>query len=283
MSRRLAAKANDPAPNAEQQLAELSWLVHRLGTELPALTGELAEAEAATVSSEIARARKSLAEAQSLLDHAQRVTARRQRALLRRRAQAGPLKLNLAAGESQLPGWVNLDAQVGELRHCLQWQLPLPTRSVSHAYFAHGLEHLYLDLEALPLLRELRRVLRVKGTLRIVVPDIGALCKAYVAQDTELFAMRRAIWLWERSCRTALEQLLTYSGANTAPHGFFCHKFGYDFPTLCTLLNRAGFRHVERSAFMASRHLALRIDDTSEAGALAIRGEHLSLFVEASP
>ena len=82
---------------------------------------------------------------------------------------------------------------------------------------------------------------------------------------------------------TRLASFLTYAGASAHPSQFLTsHKFGYDFETLARLLTTAGFAAVEASAFMASRHEALRVDEAS-----AVAGAHsdeiaYSLFVEAT-
>jgi len=268
--------------STEQHIANLAQLVHGLGTQVPALDAVLDREQSGLLAQEIEAARAHLERAARLLERSVRLRATKQQAALVKRGKGKPLKLNLASGERQLPDFVNLDANSGSYRHCLQWRIPLPARSVSHVFFAHGLEHLYFESEALPVLRDIKRVLTAGGTLRLIVPDIGALCEAYAAKDAELFAARRETWLWESGCYTALEQTLSYAGAGPAPHAFFCHKFGYDFETLALLLERAGFKNIVRCSFMGSKHAALRVDDQSEVGALSFRGQSCSLFVEAS-
>jgi hypothetical protein len=102
------------------------------------------------------------------------------------------------------------------------------------------------------------------------------------AEDDEAFFRDRRK-TWRASSRgTRLEQFLIYAGAAAHPAHFFGHRFGYDFETLRTLLVRAGFSRVDRSAFMESRDAVLRVDDRSTVAGAEGEGGHYSLFVEAT-
>ncbi|MDE2219133.1 MAG: hypothetical protein KGJ52_02035, partial [Gammaproteobacteria bacterium] len=60
------------------------------------------------------------------------------------------------------------------------------------------------------------------------------------------------------------------------------HKYGYDFETLQRVLNDAGFVSVIESGYMASEHMALRVDEISAVARATYGQRHYSLFVEAS-
>jgi predicted SAM-dependent methyltransferase len=143
------------------------------------------------------------------------------------------------------------------------------------------LEHLDYPDAALAFLREVRRVLRPGGVLRLVVPDIHEYLAAYARRDRAFFQARRKTWPDSERCDTMLIETLLYAGAASQPHDFFGHKFGYDVETLKLLLRKAGFRRVERSAYMKSRHPELRVDSASPYARAAYRGRHYSLFVDA--
>ena len=194
--------------------------------------------------------------------------------------QFGALQLNLGSGRRRLPGWIGIDLQDSDLRLNLRRGLPFADRAARHVYSAHFIEHLHPE-DAKVLLAEIRRVLCAGGVVRLVVPDIALLIAAYSRGDEAFFVRRGELWPETALGGTMLQRFLPYAGAGAPIGEPGAHKFGYDFATLAGLLQSAGFRDIERSAYNASAHPALRIDDTSAAAALAIDGVHCSLFVEA--
>ncbi len=64
--------------------------------------------------------------------------------------------------------------------HDLRRPLPVADGSVDAVYHSHVLEHLDRDRVA-PFLAEVRRVLRVGGVHRVVVPDLEVRCRRYLA------------------------------------------------------------------------------------------------------
>jgi SAM-dependent methyltransferase len=137
--------------------------------------------------------------------------------------------------------------------------------------------------EALSLLKEIRRVLKPGGRVRIIVPDIEKCIMAYVNHDDDFFAGRAKIWTWSSESQTRLEDFLAYAGAGPRPSAILAaHKFGYDFETLQNLLRRADFTQIERSEYMKSNHPCLRVDHYSAVAGATYRDQHYSLFVEGS-
>jgi predicted SAM-dependent methyltransferase/predicted 2-oxoglutarate/Fe(II)-dependent dioxygenase YbiX len=196
--------------------------------------------------------------------------------------QASEIKLHLGCGAHRLSGWVNVDACGGDIRMDLRWPLPFRDQSVRYVFACHVVEHLYRGSELPGLLAEILRVLMPGGVLRLVVPDIEQCLRAYVAGDDRFFADRAQTWPWAAACKTRLDHFLNYAGAGQALEDLGGHKYGYDFDTLALALHEAGFGTVERSAFMASRHPELRVDDASHNAIANTDGRYYSLFVEAS-
>lgn len=192
------------------------------------------------------------------------------------------LKLHLGCGPHLLPGWVNIDAKGGDIRMDLRWPLPFPNASARYVFASHVLEHFYRKMEVPPLVKEIRRILAPGGVLRVVVPDVELFLRAYVAGDEQFFADRARIWPYVLSYKTRLDQFLTYVGASQVLEDFDGHMYGYDFETLASVLNEAGFTDIKRSQFMASSHPELRIDEASYNAAANSNGRYYSLFVEAS-
>lgn len=188
-----------------------------------------------------------------------------QRQVLRSLQGQRHLKLHLACGDRLLPGWVNIDmVPVADLRVDLREPLPLSGGCAQYLYASHYLEHLDYRREAPPFLQECRRLLEPKGVLRLVVPGVEQVLRAYAAADDAFFAEQAALhpdW-----CQTRLEHVMY------TVHMEGRHKFGYDYETLARLLRSHGFEP-ELSSFNGSRHAALNQD---------YRGAGLSLFVDAT-
>jgi aspartate beta-hydroxylase len=105
---------------------------------------------------------------------------------------------------------------------------------------------------------------------------------AYTRGDRDFCAARAAHWPGARGDGPLLAQFLNYAGAGPDPgHLFEAHKFGYDFDTLRTMLELAGFSEVSRSGYMQSADPALQVDAQSAVAGAGHAGSHYSLFVEA--
>lgn len=194
---------------------------------------------------------------------------------------ATDLRLHLGCGPNLIPGWVNADIVDGDVRADLRRGLPFADGSARFVYLCHLLEHLAYPDEALPLLREIHRVLAPGGVVRIVVPDIEIPLRAYADDDRDFFTERSRHWTWADPASSRLAQFLDYAGANRDPFDLVGHKYGYDFETLANALAKAGFGQAVRSSHQQSAHPELRVDQWSDAASFTVRGRHLSLFVEA--
>ena len=191
------------------------------------------------------------------------------------------LSLNIGSGSRCIDGWVNIDAWPAPLAMDLRWGLPFEDERAARVYMSHVLEHMYYPNEAVALLREVRRILRPGGRIRLIVPDIEASIAAYASGDRRFFEGRRDLWPhWK--INTRLESFLGFAGAGPHP-GMFgdAHKWGYDFETAAHLLRQTGFRDVQRSTFQGSHDPVLRIDETSHWAGGNVDGRYYSLFIEA--
>lgn len=110
-----------------------------------------------------------------------------------------PLMLNLGCGDRTHEAWVNIDhslkaslkslwfvrpflktpSPAGYLHHNLRDGIPFPDGSADVVYSSHVLEHLERK-DALPFLREIHRVLKPNGIVRLVVPDLERAVTAYL-------------------------------------------------------------------------------------------------------
>jgi len=198
-------------------------------------------------------------------------------------ANSHELKLHIGCGKGHLAGWVNIDVHPAPLALNVLRGLPFANGSATHVFVSHLLEHLYYPRDVIPFLVEARRVLAPGGVIRVIVPDVEKCIAAYLENDRDFFSSRRETWPWWPADPTRLEDFLAYAGAGPEPAFLFeSHKYGYDFETLSRALSDAGFTNVMQSAYMASDHSALRVDEVSAVARATYGQKYYSLFVEAS-
>jgi predicted SAM-dependent methyltransferase len=91
--------------------------------------------------------------------------------------------LNLGCGTRRHPAWMNadLDPRSPEVLNVdVRRPLPFLDGDFDAVYLSHVLEHLAPDLGR-RLLVEMARVVRPGGIVRVVVPDLEGICRAYLA------------------------------------------------------------------------------------------------------
>ena len=187
--------------------------------------------------------------------------------ILRAGLGSAPVKLHLGSGPMVLPGWINIDARsypgvaIVRLPSGLKW---FPDSSVSFVYCSHMVEHIDYPDQVHQLSIEIRRILKPGGALRLVVPGIERIIRAYVADDKEFFNEQKH--QHPPNCTTKMEHLM-YALQQDGEH-----KYGYDFETAQKFLQRAGFTQIKDSSYNKSEFPELRVD---------YRGKDLSLFVDA--
>ncbi|PSB32753.1 class I SAM-dependent methyltransferase [Chlorogloea sp. CCALA 695] len=90
--------------------------------------------------------------------------------------------LNLGCGSRFHPKWTNIDfdSQAKEVISCnLSEGIPFPDGFFDLVYHSHLLEHFPKSL-AEPFIKECYRVLRPKGILRVVIPDLEQIARLYL-------------------------------------------------------------------------------------------------------
>ena len=111
----------------------------------------------------------------------------------------------------------------------------LPDACMDAVFSSHCIEHLYLD-QAVPALREWRRVLRPDGFLLLVCPDLQAAAEM-IAQDRLMDVAYAGIRPYDM---VFSHQGLVAQG-RAAGHTFMEHKSGYTRSLLSAVVNEAGF------------------------------------------
>jgi SAM-dependent methyltransferase len=184
----------------------------------------------------------------------------------RRLAPSGSVtKVNLGSALLVADGWINLDASINALaggappsvlrllyrwtgsreiftrneyvrilrghrfvHHDFRFGLPFDDNVVDYVYSSHLLEHLHRD-DAVSLLRDVHRILKPGGVVRICVPDLAHALGLYNAGKKE----------------ASLEYFFSPTRAGTLNR----HQYMYDAELLAAALRSGGFADIERRAF----------------------------------
>ncbi len=190
----------------------------------------------------------------------------RLRAPVNRRAYRASenLRVNVGAGANGRDGWVNLDAFPGPgvtSRHDCRWSLPFPDKSVEMLFSEHFLEHLERSVEVPRFLDEVHRVLKPRGVVRLIVPDVELYLRAYCARDWDTLSRirplhgRRDRW-FDVEYETPLEMAQFVMRQLPAEP----HQYGYDAETLTLALSESGFTDIQRRDFGESGLDGLALD-----------------------
>jgi len=120
--------------------------------------------------------------------------------------------VNLGCGQRRHPDWTNCDLVPAgpDVVPCdLRRPLPFASASCTAVYAAHVLEHL-VPAEARRLVAEIHRVLAPGGVVRLVVPDLEGIARAYLASLERTAAAGTAESRWEHRWMTVelLDQLV---------------------------------------------------------------------------
>ncbi len=98
-------------------------------------------------------------------------------------------RLNWGCGSWAEPGWINSDIKEGpgiDISCDIRDGLPLEDDSMDYIVAAHALPEIPLT-ELVPILQELRRVLKPNGVLRLSLPDLLKGVAAYQRNDRDYF------------------------------------------------------------------------------------------------
>jgi SAM-dependent methyltransferase len=183
--------------------------------------------------------------------------------------EQGPVKLNLGSGLSVIPGWINVDGSLNaliatwpvQIHRCLyklsgssqyykfdeyhailssnrfvfynlEYGLPFSDQCADAIYSSHFLEHLKKE-DGVRLLREIYRVLKRGGVLRISVPDLAFAISLHKVDSVRM--------------------LEDYFFVEHRGSYFARHKYMYDYDLMKTQLDQIGFGDVCRCTYQKGR------------------------------
>lgn len=170
------------------------------------------------------------------------------------------IKLHLGCGKIRLPGYINVDIQSGPAvdRVADLRTLPWESGSVDMVYSCAAIEH-FGRREWVGVLKEWARVLKPGGLLRLSTADFEAAIERY------------------REARNLQELLGLLIGGQKDDYDW--HGMIFDFATLKSGLEEAGFGDVRRYDWRQTELGKLGIDDFSQAYLPHMDKEHGRLMM----
>tara|TARA_B100000214_G_scaffold240148_1_gene175741 strand:+ start:8086 stop:8937 length:852 start_codon:yes stop_codon:yes gene_type:complete len=178
------------------------------------------------------------------------------------------MKINLGAGPNwKHDGWHVLDYKVekndkfrikGDLN-----KINLKNKSCDVVFISHTLEHIpHIQIQRV--LTEINRIMKAGATIRILVPNIEVIAKAYVKKDKKFF--KKALDE-DHSIRTdlgfggMLMNFIVSPGQDTILIdrnlkkfiAGYAHLYAYDFSMMKILLKKCGFKNITKKKFCDSK------------------------------
>lgn len=142
---------------------------------------------------------------------------------------AAGLRLNVAAGNKRIAGWVGIDAieRSGADIIAPMHEIPLPDACASDVMVIHAVEHIYA-WEVPAALAEWFRLLRTGGNLMLEMPDMLKACKN-IAEG------------YKGHKHPDQQQMWAIFGDDRLKDPLMIHKAGWWFDRLKPLVEAAGF------------------------------------------
>lgn len=172
----------------------------------------------------------------------------------------------LIVGKARVARYMSLPSN--SICHDLSRGIPFADGYADAAYCSHFLEH--LDRECVPgFLKEVRRVLRMDGLFRIVVPDFEKICRRYIVHVDDCRSGSGSIGEHDNFIADLLEQSVRKSPYSSMTHTLRSrvedvllgdarqrgetHQWAYDRYNLTYLLSEAGFRDCKCLSYSQSQ------------------------------
>ena len=171
-------------------------------------------------------------------------------------------KLQIGTGPNLLEGWLNTDADTdadpGQKRVVfLDARKPFPIGDdvFDYVFSEHQIEHLSFG-EGIFMLREVNRILKPHGRIRIATPNLQTLVRLYSAKKKSRLQKKYIDWLFDKSKIMAEMSGHGRTGCIVINNAFrnWGHQFIYDAETLREVMVSTGFEEI-------TSHLPGKSDD----------------------
>lgn len=181
-------------------------------------------------------------------------------------------KLQIGSGPKAVPGWLNSDLIAGDIYVDLGRRLPFQDSTFAWIFGEHVIEHI-TENAAMALLRELHRILRPGGVLRLTTPDLKKILAIYEDRNPVISREAYALSLdgqtgkrHETACQVFNDFMRLWG-----------HRFIYDEEDLTAKLLKTGFSAVTRWEAGKSGHEAMRGLERHGAGEWVNQAEAMCL------
>ena len=170
------------------------------------------------------------------------------------------LKLNVGCGTDYKKGWVNIDNNSDEniekldLNWDLRNPLPFEDNSVDYIFHEHFQEHLTPE-EGIKITKDLMRVLKPDGVLRIATPDLEYIVDKYLHLDLKDDPVLT---------KFGLDFIQTRAERMNVGFRWWGHKWMYDWEELERRLKESGCSKIKRCKLRKSTHSSLCNLETRE-------------------
>ena len=177
------------------------------------------------------------------------------------------MKLNLGAGPNwKNEGWHILDHKINKndeykIKGNLN-NINLKNQSCDLIFISHTLEHIP-HIQIQNVLTEINRIMKKNSTIRILVPNLSAVAKAYVKKDKKFFkkaldedhSIRQDLGLGGMFMNFIVspgqDTILLDRDLNKFIAGY-AHLYSYDFEMMKILLKKCGFKSIKQKNFCKS-------------------------------
>jgi predicted SAM-dependent methyltransferase len=158
-------------------------------------------------------------------------------------SQPASPRLHLGCGERRIAGWLNVDVAGSDFDVDLgAGQLPFHDEVFEVVVSQQVIEHLEMETQLLPLLRELFRVCKPGAEIWLSCPDMDSICRSYL-KDGGIALLEDRKMRWPEF---TLEGAPPSQMLNVLFHQAGEHVNLFDFQLLSWLVQRAGFRDCTR-------------------------------------
>jgi predicted SAM-dependent methyltransferase len=156
--------------------------------------------------------------------------------------------LHLGCGKRHVDGWLNVDVTGSDFDLDLaSGRLPWRDEVFDAVVSQHFIEHIEMEEQLIPLLHEIRRVLKPGGEVWLSCPDMEFLCRVYVeGRIADLLQDRRMRFPDYPFSAMGDPDLPPQHVVNHLFHQLGQHKNLYDCDLLAWALGKAGFSQIER-------------------------------------
>jgi len=172
--------------------------------------------------------------------------------------------LNLGCGETYVRNFINVDFFGNKhIDYALDLRFPfkMESNSIDGIFSEHTFEHLSHD-EVEKAISECYRILKLKGVIRIIVPDLSIFVKKYCTNDSDWFKKWYNLVLKDPS-RHYMRKHFTKMFAINFTASYYFHMSCWDFESLEKILTSCGFVNIRKCDFKVGTQ-ELLIDSDSE-------------------